>query len=315
MTGNNKRKQQSRKNRRPHFPGHLFHLLKLVEENGWDHIISWVNDGKAFRVYEIEEFEKRLLPTYFNSKKYASFTRQLHAYGFNCVRTGRQTGIYSHPSFHRNDPQSSCSLEREVGRLKSSAKISKEKQVRGGAAKTIVDMPLLVENNSSSESDSQEGDSSSSDSATSSTTNTTTTTSKLYKNAATVADQTKKTLLANHPQLRFPFNMNMNGRGSSFWSLSVATSAALMNAYGGGLGNHHAPQMSATNTLLENEKLRQHLLASTDVISRSPAAATTTTTTDFSVREGDFDPRPFPPSHHGFNPNMLNLNKGRTNQN
>lgn len=75
------------------FPQRLFHLLKLVEQNGWEDIISWVDDGTGFKVHDREKFEKLLLVKYFNTTRYASFTRQLHAYDFDCIRTGRQTGI------------------------------------------------------------------------------------------------------------------------------------------------------------------------------------------------------------------------------
>ena len=75
------------------FPQRLFSLLRLAEENNWEHIISWVNDGAGFKVHDRKLFEKQLLSKYFNTTRYASFTRQLHAYSFDCVRTGRQTGI------------------------------------------------------------------------------------------------------------------------------------------------------------------------------------------------------------------------------
>eukprot|EP00980_Cylindrotheca_fusiformis_P010949 scaffold2504_cov94-Cylindrotheca_fusiformis.AAC.3 len=75
------------------FPFRLFLLLKQSEEQGMEHIISWASNGKAFKVHDPAEFEKKLLAKHFKMKKYASFTRQLCAYGFSCVRKGRQTGI------------------------------------------------------------------------------------------------------------------------------------------------------------------------------------------------------------------------------
>jgi hypothetical protein len=78
---------------RPSFPQRVYNVLKLCEDNHQEHIASWVNDGTAFKVHGIEQFERELLPKYFNTQKYASFTRALCSYGFDCVRTGRQTGI------------------------------------------------------------------------------------------------------------------------------------------------------------------------------------------------------------------------------
>ncbi|CAJ1960000.1 unnamed protein product [Cylindrotheca closterium] len=106
------------------FPQRLFQLLKLVDENGWEDTFSWVNNGTGFKVHDRSKFENVLLKKHFNTTRYASFARQLHAYGFDCVRTGRQTGIYSHPHFRRDDPEGSFALKREKGR-----NISKEAMV------------------------------------------------------------------------------------------------------------------------------------------------------------------------------------------
>ena len=75
------------------FPQRVYNVLKFTEENNQEHIISWVNNGTAFKVHDLDVFSRDFLPTYFNTHKYASFTRTLCAYGFDCVRTGRQTGI------------------------------------------------------------------------------------------------------------------------------------------------------------------------------------------------------------------------------
>ncbi|CAJ1970125.1 unnamed protein product [Cylindrotheca closterium] len=101
------------------FPEKVYHVLKLCEENGRTDVISWVNDGTALKVHNLKEFEQHFLPNYFNTKKYASFTRTLCAYGFSGVRTGRQPGIYSHPAFNRNDPATPC-LMRRIKKKRSS---------------------------------------------------------------------------------------------------------------------------------------------------------------------------------------------------
>ncbi|CAJ1959791.1 unnamed protein product [Cylindrotheca closterium] len=109
---------------RPSFPQRVYNVLKLCEENDQEHIASWMNDGTAFRVHDVVEFERELLPKYFNTQKYASFTRTLCAYGFDCVRTGRQTGIYSHPKFNRNDPAASSMIKRVKKTNNAKAKLS-----------------------------------------------------------------------------------------------------------------------------------------------------------------------------------------------
>ncbi|CAJ1959990.1 unnamed protein product [Cylindrotheca closterium] len=94
------------------FPQKVYNVLNLCEENHREHIVSWMNDGTAFKVHDLEQFEREMLPKYFNTQKYASFTRALCAHGFDCVRTGRQTGIYSHPKFNRNDPYAPSMIKR-----------------------------------------------------------------------------------------------------------------------------------------------------------------------------------------------------------
>lgn len=78
---------------RPSFPQRVYNVLKLSEDQHQEHIISWMNNGTAFKVHDLDEFERDMLPKYFKTQKYATFTRALCAYGFTCVRTGRQTGI------------------------------------------------------------------------------------------------------------------------------------------------------------------------------------------------------------------------------
>ena len=75
------------------FPEKVYHVLMLCEENCRTDIISWVNNDTAFKVIKLKEFERDFLPNCFNTKKYASFTRKLCAYGFTGIRTGRQPGI------------------------------------------------------------------------------------------------------------------------------------------------------------------------------------------------------------------------------
>ncbi|CAJ1959788.1 unnamed protein product, partial [Cylindrotheca closterium] len=109
------------------FPRRVYNVLKFCKENDHEHIASWMNDGTAFRVHDIEEFESELLPKYFNTRKYSSFTRALCAHGFDCIRTGSHTGIYSHPKFNRNDPET-VSLMKRVKK----AKTVKNKRISSG---------------------------------------------------------------------------------------------------------------------------------------------------------------------------------------
>lgn len=76
------------------FPWRLSTMLTDSEKSpgGFQHIVSWINDGMAFKVHNRPEFTKKILPAYFKMTKYSSFTRQLHAYSFACARKGESRG-------------------------------------------------------------------------------------------------------------------------------------------------------------------------------------------------------------------------------
>jgi HSF-type DNA-binding len=67
------------------FPWRLHEMLQDMEEQGLDCIVSWMPDGKTFRVHRPTEFVDRIAPKYFRHKRYKSFQRQLYLYGFKSV--------------------------------------------------------------------------------------------------------------------------------------------------------------------------------------------------------------------------------------
>jgi hypothetical protein len=83
------------------FTWKLYEMLDNVAENGQDHIVSWVNNGKAFRVHNLDAFTNEVIPTYFKQSKYKSFQRQLYFYDFKRVSSGSGIGSYYHPMFVR----------------------------------------------------------------------------------------------------------------------------------------------------------------------------------------------------------------------
>lgn len=86
------------------FPRMVYRMLQDVEKNNADHIVSWINDGTAFRVHNEEAFVKQILPLYFDQTVYESFRRQLNMYGFTRVTRGPLKGTCFHKNFCRNDP-------------------------------------------------------------------------------------------------------------------------------------------------------------------------------------------------------------------
>ena len=67
-------------------------MLDEVKRAGGDFIVSWVPGGKAFKVHEVDQFVKKIIPLYFKQRQYKSFQRQLHLYGFQRIAEGRDKG-------------------------------------------------------------------------------------------------------------------------------------------------------------------------------------------------------------------------------
>jgi hypothetical protein len=81
------------------FPFKLHLMLDSAERDNYNHIVSWVKAGKAFKVHNNKDFVQRVLPIYFDQSKYESFRRQLNLYNFTRVARGVDRGVISHPCF------------------------------------------------------------------------------------------------------------------------------------------------------------------------------------------------------------------------
>ncbi len=103
------------------FPQKLHFLLQQAEMEGFDHIISWVNDGAAFKVHDSKAFLEKVMPNYFDQSKFESFRRQLNLYGFQRVSRGPSRGIYYHQFFLQSEPSLCQSITRPVSTSASSA--------------------------------------------------------------------------------------------------------------------------------------------------------------------------------------------------
>lgn len=84
------------------FPWKLHLMLDYAREEGLEYIVSWVDDGRAFKVHDSNAFVAQIMPNYFDQTKFESFRRQLNLYGFTRVAKGKNRGVISHPYFQRN---------------------------------------------------------------------------------------------------------------------------------------------------------------------------------------------------------------------
>lgn len=125
------------------FPTKLHRMLSDAKREGFEHIVSWIHGGTAFRIHNVAEFMQKIAPLYFGTlicvalrihffpssimlthlscvsfteqSKFESFRRQLNLYGFTRVTRGASRGMYYHENFVQND----VSLCRNITRPKS----------------------------------------------------------------------------------------------------------------------------------------------------------------------------------------------------
>ena len=76
-------------------------LLSLVgsvaPSNKWDDIVSWMPDGKAFRVHQPDVFAETIMRRYFKMSKYTSFTRQVCPPS-HCVCVNATLSLFHNPA-------------------------------------------------------------------------------------------------------------------------------------------------------------------------------------------------------------------------
>ena len=94
------------------FPWKLYDMLQTAEKRNEEHIISWINDGKAFKVHDRDLFIEEYMKKMFNQTKFKSFQRQLNLWGFERVQNGPDKGSYFHPLFVRGKRESCQHLSR-----------------------------------------------------------------------------------------------------------------------------------------------------------------------------------------------------------
>ena len=115
------------------FPTKLYHLLEDAETEGHEDVVSWILNGKAFRIHKPKTFCRDIMPIYFRQSKLKSFTRQLYIYGFSKVSEGMHQGAFFNPNFVRDDGDSCLKLRRnslsDQRRKKKSSKLELQKEL------------------------------------------------------------------------------------------------------------------------------------------------------------------------------------------
>lgn len=83
--------------RQAKLPAKLEHMLS---DPSFASIVGWMPHGRAWKVFQPQEFTERVLPLYFESSNYSSFIRIVNAWGFRRFSTGPDANAYYHGTCH-----------------------------------------------------------------------------------------------------------------------------------------------------------------------------------------------------------------------
>lgn len=97
------------------FPEKLFSILSREDLSD---AISWMPNGRSWRILSSKKFEEKVLGTFFPGIKYASFKRQVNVWGFTRITEGHDQNSYFHEMFLRGRPD----LVKNIKRLTRNVK-------------------------------------------------------------------------------------------------------------------------------------------------------------------------------------------------
>lgn len=96
---------------RANFPFRLHYLLSQASQLRIDDTLAWHPSGEKFIIYNQAKFVANILPNIFKQTKFASFRRQLNAYGFEremnqkrSLNNPNSVLVYFHKDFKKDDP-------------------------------------------------------------------------------------------------------------------------------------------------------------------------------------------------------------------
>jgi hypothetical protein len=123
------------------FPWKLHEMLEASEKDGFDSIVSWLPDGKSFKMNNPDLFVARIMSRYFDHTKYRSFQRQLNMWRFERLRDGPGRGGYTHPYLVQGKPSLCHHMKRQ--RMKQGISKIATKKTKKTTTKTVEAIPSL----------------------------------------------------------------------------------------------------------------------------------------------------------------------------
>ena len=172
-----------------HFPLRLHDMLDEAEKKGHAHIVSWCDNGTAFKIHDPWEIVP-IMGQYFRQTKYKSLLRQLQGYSFTRVTQGLDKGKVSHPEFNRGHRSECVHMKRKLP----------SKQQQQEAADAVI-LPAVASYHVSSSASFQ------------------------GQGGASSQDQDRKINLHHHPSSSFVTTSSSVGVGSTAGEAAVAAAA------------------------------------------------------------------------------------------
>jgi len=93
-------------------------LHKILSNPEYQDCIVWLPHGRAWRIVNKTQFEKKVIPHHFRHARYASFMRQVNGWGFNRVTEGPDHNSYFHKFFLRGQPDLCQKMRRSTNSTK-----------------------------------------------------------------------------------------------------------------------------------------------------------------------------------------------------
>mmetsp|Transcript_18085 Transcript_18085/g.43770 ORF Transcript_18085/g.43770 Transcript_18085/m.43770 type:complete len:368 (-) Transcript_18085:131-1234(-) len=117
------------------FPWRLHEMLDAAEVEGFESIVSWLPNGRSFRVHDPVVFVDKVMKKFFNQNKYKSFQRQLNIWGFVRILDGPAKGGYLHEHLVQNQPEMCAMMKRQ--KIKGSASQASTQAAQAAAAAAV----------------------------------------------------------------------------------------------------------------------------------------------------------------------------------
>jgi len=95
-------------------PSFMDKITQILEEEKFEEIVSWTEDGKGFVIKNPGLFTQQILPLYFKHKNYSSFVRQLNMYDFKKSVESRDLTVFKHPCFLKDRPELHKQIHRKT---------------------------------------------------------------------------------------------------------------------------------------------------------------------------------------------------------